>query len=237
MEYVILSFIFILAGIVPELTGFGVATISMSLLPFVLPLPIVIPLVSIISMLTTGVVSYRVKTKGLWKYILPIVSGSIIGVSLGMIFLNWINTNELRIVLAVFLMVYAIYSLIKKHAFIPSNHYLSGIVGVVAGFCSASFNIHGPLVGAYTSKNKDLSRDGVKDIIATYMFITGIFTVIGHSTAGRVTWEVLSLLILAIPSLVAGLFIGSKIFHNLNIDMVRKMIYVLMFFVGLMLLI
>ena len=233
MEYIILASIFILAGIVPELTGFGVATVSMALLPFVLPLPVAIPLVAIISMITTGIVSFQVKTRGLWKYILPIVGGSAIGVPLGMLFLNWINTNLLQTILAVFLMAYALYGLLIKHAFLPSNHYRSGIVGLVAGFFSASFNIHGPLVGAYVSRNKRLNGDGTKDVIATYMFISGIFTVAGHTIAGRVTEDVLFPLLLAVPALCVGLFIGSKIFEKLHIEIVRKIIYIFIFFAGL----
>ena len=236
MEYFYFILIIIAAGIVPELTGFGVATVSMSLLPFILPLSVVIPLVAMVSVITTGIIAYRIKTKKVWLYVPPLILGSVMGVVIGMIFLKIINEAALRMILAIFLMIYAIYGLSQKEVFWPGTKLFGLAVGLIAGFFSASFNIHGPLVGAYSSQNKKLNIMENKDIIATYMFITGLFTVTGHTISGRVTLDVLKLLLFAIPFLLFGLLIGSKLFSKLNGNLVRKIIYIFVFFAGILML-
>jgi uncharacterized protein len=235
--YLILILIFFLAGIIPEITGFGVATVSMSLILFFLPPEIAIPLVAMVSVFATGIIAARIKTKGVFKKITPLILGAVIGVPLGMFFLNSVSQNILRIFISFFLISYAIYGLlVKKQAFLPRNKISGGITGVIAGFFSASFNIHGPLVGIYASPEALKNPDVYKDTVATYMFIAGLFTVFGHFINGRITLETLTLLIYAIPAMVCGLFVGNKLFNRLNGDMVKKIVYIFVLMAGIILL-
>ncbi|MGM0482622.1 MAG: hypothetical protein ACQEP6_02020, partial [Patescibacteria group bacterium] len=68
MEIAAILITFILAGIATELTGFGVATISMALLPFFFPVSVAVPVVVMISTTSTGIVALKTKTTGLWKH-------------------------------------------------------------------------------------------------------------------------------------------------------------------------
>jgi len=233
MEYIILALIFILAGIVPELTGFGVAIVSMALIPFILPLSITIPLVAIISMIATGMVAFQTKTKGILKYLQPLLLGSIIGVTLGMSLLHFINEQLLTILLGVFLITYSVYGLFFKGHFLPTGKITGTITGIVAGFLGSSFNVHGPLVGLYSSSNNGLSKLETKDLMATYMSITGAFTVIGHSLAGRISSNVLFYVLISIPFLFLGLEIGKIIFKKINIIWIKKGIYLFVLMAGI----
>jgi len=191
-EYILLALIFIIAGITPELTGFGVATISMSFLPFILPLHIALPLVAIASVFATGIVAFQTRTQKIMKHILPLFIGSLVGVIIGMFFLKSAQEDTLRTMLGVFLISYALFGMFFKGHFLPvNNKKFGGIIGLVAGFFGASFNIHGPLVGLYSTSNDNFSKMQTKDFMATYMFFTGLFTVGGHVISGRVTSEVL----------------------------------------------
>ncbi len=235
-QYIYLMFVFFLAGVVPELTGFGVATVSMSLLPFVLPLYVAIPLVAIISMVSTGIVAFETKTSGLLKYILPLLLGSALGVFVGMLFLKVVDESSLRLALSTFLISYSLYGLLFKDHFFPFNRLTGVLTGSVAGFFAASFNIHGPLVGLYSSSNDSLSKLEIKDLLATYMFFTGLFTVAGHTISGRIGFEVLSYFLLAVPFLFLGLFVGKKIFDKINVFWVKKGIYFFVLAAGIILL-
>lgn len=236
MEYVAIAFVFILAGIVPELTGFGAATVSMVFLPFLLPLQVAIPLVAMTSVITTGIVSFQTRTKGLWGDIFSITIGSVIGVPLGMMFLHYVDTDILQLSLALFLIFYALYGFFIKHAPLHPNKYIAGFIGAISGFFSAIFNIHGPLVGAYTSSHDTLSIHDAKSIIATHMCISGIFTVIGHGISGRITPLMLIYLLYVLPFLFAGMYIGTKAFGKLHGDVVRKIIYTFVLCAGVLLL-
>jgi len=146
-EYAYFALVFFLAGTSVELTGFGVATVSMALLPFMLPLPVAIPLIAIISAIATGIVATQTKTRNLFKYLRPLLIGSALGIVLGMLFLNFIDEKLLRIALSVFLIIYALYGLFFKGHFLPNGRIFGTATGLLAGFFGASFNVHGPLVG------------------------------------------------------------------------------------------
>ena len=236
MQIVFLAIVFFIAGIVPELTGFGVATVSMSLLPFILPLEIVIPLVAIISVIAAGIVAFQTKSRHVLKHIAPLIAGSLTGVVVGMLFLNVIEINTLSIILGVFLVSYAFYGMFVREHFLPTGSKFGAIIGFFAGFFSSTFNIHGPLVGVYSSSDEKLSKVELKDMIATYMFIAGIFTVSGHALFGRVTMEVLGYLAVSLPFLVLGLVAGTKFFNKINAKFVKYGTYLFVFIAGVTLL-
>lgn len=237
MEFIVLAFVFLLGGIIPELTGFGVATISMALLPFALPLEIVLPLVSIMSVITTGIITLQSRTKNMLKRIFPLILGSSIGVYAGMYFLSNIDVDKLMKVFGIFLVIYAIYGLTIKNETIHFEKKLATLVGFIAGFFSAAFNIHGPLVGIYESSDNHLSKKELKNTISSYIFFSGIFTVIGHINAGRVTTDVLKLSLFSLPFLLTGIIIGTKLFRKVNTKIVKYLVYMLVLIVGIIVLI
>lgn len=236
MSYFVLILIFILAGIVPEVAGFGVATVSMVLLSFFLPLHIAIPLVATVSVITTGIISFKTKTKNVWRYVTPLLAGAVVGVPIGMFFIDFVSEDVLKKTLAIFLITYASFAIFVKTPILPSSWRLSLVTGALAGFFSASFNVHGPLVGIYATQQKSVDRYEVKDIITTFMFIVGIMTLFGHTISGRMTTEVLSLLVYAVPALLVGLFIGSKLFSKFSGSAIKKIIHVFVLVAGISLL-
>jgi hypothetical protein len=233
IEYLFLALIVFLAGIIPELTGFGVATISMALLSLFLPLELVIPLVAIISLVATGIVAFTTKTKGILKHILPLMLGSVFGVFLGMIFLKSINEDFLKLVLGVFLVLYSFYGLLNKSAIFPNGKVTGVVTGLVSGFFASLFNIHGPLIGVYSSSTKNLSKIQIKDFIATHMFFSGIFTVMGHGLSGRMTTDVFFYALLSLPFLLLGLIVGKKMFDKIDVLWVKRVVYIMIFFAGI----
>jgi hypothetical protein len=235
-EYLYFAIIVFFAGVAPELTGFGVATVSMALLPFFLPLSVAIPLVAIISSTATGIVALRTKTRNLLKYLRPLLIGSAFGVILGMLFLYFLDEQSLTTILGVFLIAYSLYGLVFKGHFLPKGKIVGTATGIVAGFFGASFNIHGPLVGLYSSSNDDLSKIEIKDLMATYMFFTGLFTIFGHTIAGRISGNVLLYALFALPFLFAGLMVGRVIFNKINVIWVRRGIYLFVLAAGIALL-
>lgn len=230
-----MGLVFFAAGIISELIGFGVATIAMSTLPFILPLDIVIPLVAIIAMTATGVVALQTRSKDVFKHLSPLLIGSLIGVVIGMFFLNIIEKEVLSKILSIFLIGYALYSMFIKKQLIPVNNKYGILVGILAGFFGSFINIHGPFIGIYSSSAGSASKEEIKDMIATYIFITGIFTVTGHTLSGRVTAVIMKYVLLSLPFLILGLFVGTKFFKGINSNFVRYGVYLFIFTAGIIL--
>lgn len=228
MDIFYIIIIFILSGIVLELTGFGVATVSMSLLLLFLDPLLVIPLVVIAALIATGFLAWHIKEKKTWKRIKPLFIGVVFGVPLGILLLSYINHDLLKLFIAIFFIIYSIYGLFFsrfKSSLFNKKKITSAVIGFFAGFFNSTVNIDGPLVALYESSDIKKNPNGYKDAIATYMFFTGTLTVMGHLLAGRITKEVIFLLPYVIPALIIGIFIGHKLFSKINGASLKKIIY------------
>ena len=240
MEILYIVIIFILSGLALELTGFGVATVSMSLLLLFLDPLLAIPLVAIAALIATGFLAWRIKEKNTMKRIAPLFVGVIFGVPLGILILSSINQNLLKLFIGLFFIVYSIYGLFFsrfKFFLLNKNKITSAIIGFFAGLFNSTVNIDGPLVALYESGDIEKNSNAYKDAIASYMFFTGLLTVSGHLLAGRINIELIALLPYVIPALILGILIGHKIFAKINGTALKKIIYFFVLFSGLMLLI
>jgi uncharacterized protein len=226
------------AGIGAELVGFGISAILMSFLPLILPLSTVIPLVAIISLVATGIVAWKTKTIGLSKYLWPLLVGSLVGVPLGLVFLQIISEAVLTLVLGGLLIIYVLFNLFfKGRRFLGAGRIGGLLMGVLAGFFDASFNVSGPLVGMYLLSNDNLSKYENKDLITTYMFLTGLVIVAGHAIFGRLNREVSYYSLLSLPFLFLGIWVGQKLFAKTSSLWVKRIIYAVVFLSGVLILV
>jgi uncharacterized protein len=233
MEIMFVSLVFVLAGIGAETIGFGISAISMALLPIFLPLSTSIPLVAIMSVIATGIVAYRTKATGLKEFLIPLFLGSVLGIPLGMYFLNIVPERSLMVVLGIVLILSSGYSLIGKEIRLKFNRLTGILVGFFTGVFGASINVNGPLVGMYFTTNEEICKVKNKDLITTYMFFTGLFVVLGHYLAGRIDREVGFFTLVTLPALFLGLYIGKIIFEKIPKKLLKTIIYLFIFVAGI----
>ncbi|MEA2020373.1 MAG: sulfite exporter TauE/SafE family protein [Patescibacteria group bacterium] len=236
VQYLLFAIAFLIAGVGVELIGFGISAILMSLLPFILPLSTAIPLVAVISLVATGIVAIKTKTHNLSPHLIPLFAGAFVGVPLGILFLGYAQEETLSLILGVVLIVYVLYNFFSKESFLKMGNVGGFIMGSIAGFFGASFNVNGPLIGLYSIANENLSKHENKDLVATYMGITGVFVVVGHLLSGRITGEVLRYVLFALPCLFLGLFLGTELFKKVSPIWIERAIYAFVFIAGVSLL-
>ncbi len=236
MEFVLVSLVFVLAGIGAEVVGFGISAISMALLPLFLPLEVAIPLVAIISVVATGVVAYRTKAKGLTEILIPLFIGSLFGIPLGLYFLQIVPERTLLLILGLILIFSSVYSLLGKEIKLNFDRVTGILVGFLAGVFGASINVNGPLVGMYFTTNEKISKLKNKDLITTYMFFTGLFVILGHYLVGRIDREVGVYTLIVLPALFIGLQLGKVIFEKIPVKVLRTIIFLFVLGAGIKLL-
>ena len=236
MEFVLVSLVFVLAGIGAEVVGFGISAISMALLPLFLPLEVAIPLVAIISVVATGVVAYRTKAKGLTEILIPLFIGSLFGIPLGLYFLQIVPERTLLLILGLILIFSSVYSLLGKEIKLNFDRVTGILVGFLAGVFGASINVNGPLVGMYFTTNEKISKLKNKDLITTYMFFTGLFVILGHYLVGRIDREIGVYTLIVLPALFIGLQLGKVIFEKIPVKVLRTIIFLFVLGAGIKLL-
>lgn len=112
-QYSLALFILIAAYTFRGVTGFGSGLIATPLLVLFLPLTFVIPFISILDMTASITHISHTRQHIAWKVILRALPFAFIGVPVGLFALQTVDTNTLIKSLGVFIILFAIYSLVS----------------------------------------------------------------------------------------------------------------------------
>ena len=224
-----------LAGFVQGLTGFGSALVAMPLLLLFLPAKTATPFCILMGLVITSILSMGLKSHLDWKKIGPIFLGCLPGITCGTYLLKHANDLVIKRLLGIVLISYSIFCMYAHLK--PKRLHLSW--GVLAGFLTgvtgAAFSAGGPPTIIYTSLN-DWNKDAIKATLSGFFLLTSVLTTIAHALAGIITKEVLGLFLWSIPSMILGTMIGASVYKRLSHGDYLKTIYVLLMFMGIMLL-
>lgn len=87
-EWLGLTFIFFMAGVIQGMTGFGAGLLAMPLLAFYLDIRVAVPLCMLNGLLITGFLSLQLKNYVDWHKITPLLVGCLPGVVPGIVLLK-----------------------------------------------------------------------------------------------------------------------------------------------------
>lgn len=219
---------------IQTMIGFAGAMVALPFLLMVMPLPDAVTYISIFYFISTPFYMYKE-----WKHIdQPLLKkltfSSIIGLVLGIMLLIFGKPFILKTALGVFIILYVLYSLLNKKTIKP--FYLAEyIFGFLGGFFSGIFSTGGPL---YVIVVKNMTPD-VRTFRATMFGVLGMVTlfripalIVGGAL--NTTHLINSLYIL--PFFILSLFLGKKLYLQLNENLLKKVILSLLFISGILLL-
>ena len=148
----------------------------------------------------------------LWPFLL----GGVIGIPIGFLLLTRTDINLLRRGLGIFLILYGVYSLAA-----PRLHYVGGggrladaAVGLVSGILGGIGGYSGVLPTIWTQLRgwpKDVARGVYQPFILVAHIVT--LAIIGVVV---LDWSSVILLLTAVPALIAGAWIGWRIYGKLD---------------------
>jgi uncharacterized protein len=220
VDYVIFVCAVTLAFAVRGGAGFGGGVVMAPLLALVAPLAVVVPVSSALNMIsgvTQGVRDWR---KVAWRELIRIAPFSFVGVFLGIWLLARVDAQPLSKVFGGFIMLYAAYMLkskgvmpvIARRWLYPLGAFLSLLAGTVGSLFGGAA---GPLYVMFLSALK-LERDRFRATITMIMVTMGTTRVIGFLAAGMYTQKVLTLLLMGLPLVFIGGWIGARVVARLD---------------------
>lgn len=219
-EYAIFVCAVTLAFAVRGGAGFGGGVVMAPLLALVAPLAVVVPVSSALNMIsgvTQGVRDWR---KVEWRELLRIAPYSFVGVFLGIWLLSQVNAKPLSRAFGIFIVCYALYML-KSRGVMPVIakrwlYPLGAMASLAAGTIGSLFGgAAGPLYVMYLSALK-LERDRFRASITMIMITMGTTRVVGYLAAGLYTQKVLTLLVLGLPLVLVGGWIGARVVARMD---------------------
>jgi uncharacterized membrane protein YfcA len=218
----------LLAAVVSGSTGFAFALIGMAIWLHVMPPTRAVPLVVLCSILLNLVFVWRLRHDVSFKRLAPFLAGAVLGVPLGVLTLHSLDPVLLRHAVGALLLVYSGYMLMRTHMPIVSPnpaiaHVLDGGVGMLGGFMGGSTGLNGLLPTLWSGLrgwNKEMQRG----VFQTYILMVHAYTLAWLGGVGGISHQTIRDLVLCLPALVLGGFIGLKLFNRTSEKGFRRLI-------------
>jgi uncharacterized membrane protein YfcA len=233
--------LFLLATFVGGATS-GLAGFAMGLVVSGIWLHIITPIQTAVLIVGYGLVTqsygvWKLRRALKWQNVAPLMLGSVAGVPLGTTLLTYIDPAYLRTGIGCLLILYSVYGLRAPVVKLASSRasadiavgFLNGVLGGLTGLSGIIATVWCQLHGW----PKDVQRTVFQPInLATMMMAT-----VSFAYAGAVTSETVKLYFLGLPVMLAGLWLGFKLYGKLDDSAFRKVILVLLLASGLSLIV
>ncbi len=172
-----------------------------------------------------------------WKAVAPFIIGGAVGIPIGAALLTYVNPDYLRIGVGVLLMAYSSYSLARPHLKpMHAGFAVETGVGVLNGLLAGITGLAGPVITIWCQL-RGWPKDTQRAIFQPVILAAFAMTAISLGFAGAVTADLVKLYLYGLPALAAGLWLGLKLYGHLDEAAFRKVILVLLFLSGLVLIV
>jgi uncharacterized membrane protein YfcA len=217
---------------VAGLSGFAFGLVAASLwLYFLSPLQTATLIVAF-GLIVQGYSVWNLRRSLDWRKLWPYLLGATIGVPVGVTLLTWADPHKLRVGVGLLLIIYSVYAVFRPTLKPTTGGILADAsVGFLNGILGGLTGLAGILVTIWSGLRgwpKDVQR-AVFQPVAVFIFA---LSALWLGAKGTVTHETVKLFLIGLPFLIAGTWLGLKLFGKLNEAAFRKLVLALLFVSG-----
>jgi uncharacterized membrane protein YfcA len=184
-------------------------------------------------LLTQGYGVWKLRHALAWKSIAPFIVGGLIGVPIGTMLLTYLNPAYLRSGVGVLLVIYGAYGLAQPTLKpLPSNRLSDTGIGLANGILAGLTGLPGFIITVWCQL-RGWKKDVQRAIFQPVMLTAILANVVSLGVAGAITADILRLYLIGLPAMVAGLWVGFKLYGKLDDAAFRRVILVLLLIAGL----
>lgn len=226
--------IFLLAGTLKGVLGFGLPIISMSLLPFVFPIEQAITMSAIVQPLTNLFQLYSAgRVREAFSITWPVIITLMLGVLLAYWLLGGMESDKLLLLVGVTILMFSIMELSGFGLTIPNNlrvpyglgfGFIAGVFGALTALNGWAFILY--LMGC------QLDRQMFRSSIALLFIVSGLLISSSFWALGWLNAEVLGLGVIALTMSFVGMAIGNRIGERLSGAIFRKCVLIVLAVLG-----
>jgi uncharacterized protein len=210
-------------------TGFGAAA-AMPLLALIIPLKVLIPAWTLIG-LTAGVTLLgRDRAHIAWGDMARLLPSCLLGVAVGLYAFTALDARTLAQGMGVLIVLYGIYSLWLT--FRPQTRWqaspraVAPIAGALGGAVGTTFGTMASVFFAIYFDVIRMAKDNFRASMSAILVALGIVRGLGYWAVGEYTRDVLVTVAIALPMMLAGIFIGNRIHTGLSDLAFRRLVSV-----------
>ncbi len=233
---ILILIVLFLAALTRSTFGFGDALVGMPLLAIIAGIHIATPVIQMFG--TTIAISIlirewkQVDLKSAWKLIVS----SLIGIPIGLYYLSEVNENVVKFILAVIIILFALYQLTRPRMIRLKNDRFALLFGLLGGILGGAYNTNGPPVIFYgTLREWDPVR--FRATLQGYFLPTGIGILTGHFIAGFWTPTVIRYYLTGLPVVIVAILLGSYLNKRVPKEKFVRYVYLVLIVLGVFLLV
>jgi uncharacterized membrane protein YfcA len=205
-------------------TGFGSSIISVPGLAHFFPLTFTVPLVTTTDAFAATSTAFRLRTLVAWRDVMRLLPAMLFGMTIGATLLLKLPRDPALLALGVFAGTYGTYLLAGPRRLARAPSWLVWPVGLIGGVFSALFGTGGPIYIVYLAariEDKSALRATSAIVVAVSVWIRlALFMAAGL----LLNASLLTMIVLLLPVMVLGLWLGNRIHHALSGTGVLKLI-------------
>jgi uncharacterized protein len=222
------------AYLIRGIAGFGSGLIAVPLLSLVAPVAAVVPLVVTLDYVGSASQGIKNAERIAWRVQALLIPFMLVGIALGLVLLQATTPVLLTRALGVFVITFALYQWLPFPA-LSGSRILAAGGGVLGGLVGTLFGTGGPFYVVYL-RLRDLDKAVFRATFATNFLIDGGIRLIAYGVTGLYDRTTLLAVVCALPVAAVALFLGGRIHTSLSQAAFLRLISLLLFASGLVLL-
>jgi uncharacterized membrane protein YfcA len=225
-------------ALVAGLSGFAFGLVVSSIWLYILTPLQTASLIIAFGLIVQGYSVWNLRRALDWKKLWPLMLGAALGVPVGVTILTWANPAHLRAGVGAFLVLYSLYAWFRP-AINPVKAggaaadagvgFLNGVLGGMTGLAGILVVIWCGLRGW----PKDVQRTVFQPVAVAIFLMSALWI----GARGAITPDTVKLFLIGLPDLLAGTWLGLKLFGRLDEAAFRKVVLVLLLASGIVLMV
>jgi uncharacterized protein len=217
------------------ISGFGCAILTLPFFTILIGVKAAVPIIIILSGISALLIIIIDSKNINWNIYLKMIFLIILGIPIGMWFFSNLNSELLKKILALFMIVVSIKGLynlfILKSAMIKIPRFILNFFLFLGGILQGAFGTGGPIIVIIAKRFLREKRQFRVTLCMLWLTLNSIITT-KNIFSGVIDMETLRFILLILPFLLLGLISGNFIHHKLDRLFFTKVVYVVFLLAG-----
>lgn len=223
--------IIFLATFIRSVFGFGEALVAVPLLAFIMPVDTAVPIATLVSITMAAVVVMQD-----WQHVHLRSAGrlflaSVAGIPVGLLLLTTVPEGVLKTVLAVVIITFSTYSLIRRNNTLLENDRSEWLFGLFSGILGGAYSMNGPPLAVYGAL-RGWSPQHFRATLQGYFLPASVVVMVGYWSVGLWTPAVNYYYVASVPGVIIATLLGRVVNRHFRGPAFLRFVYVFLIIVG-----